>query len=109
MAYDEMLAARIKEQIREIPGFSEKKMFGGIGFLIDGNMACGVHRNQMIVRLGMEQYKEAMAKPTVKTFDLTGKPMKGWITVAPEGCATEDDLKRWIDQSVAFAQSLPSK
>jgi TfoX/Sxy family transcriptional regulator of competence genes len=93
----------------QIPGFNEKKMFGGIGFLINGNMACGVHGNQMIVRLGVEQYEEAVTKSTVKTFDLTGKPMKGWITVAPEGYKSDDDLMSWINQGVAFTQTLPGK
>jgi hypothetical protein len=84
-------------------------MFGGVGFMVDGNMACGVHGEGLIVRLGPAQYEPAMKQPHVRVFDLTGRPMKGWIVVAPAGCAADADLRSWIEQGVAFAQTLPRK
>jgi hypothetical protein len=109
MAYDEELAERIRGQMAPIQGSVEKRMFGGIGFLIGGNMACGVNRENLIVRVGPEQYDAALAEPHVRPFDMTGRPMKGWIVVAPDGCATEADLGSWIQRGVAIAQSLPEK
>lgn len=109
MAYDEKLAERIRVQMASIQGLVEKKMFGGIGFLIHGNMACGVNRENLIVRVGPEQYQAALAEPHVGPFDMTGRPMKGWVVVAPEGGATEADLGAWIQRGIAVAQSLPKK
>ena len=109
MAYDKELAERIRGQMAPIQGSVEKRMFGGIGFLIGGNMACGVNRENLIVRVGPEQYDAALAEPHVRPFDMTGRPMKGWIVVAPDGCATEADLGSWIQRGVAIAQSLPEK
>lgn len=109
MKYDEDLAQRMRAEMERIPGFAEKKMFGGIGFLINGNMACGLNGSNLIVRVGPEDYEQALGKPFARVFDMTGRPMKGWITVAPEGYAAEKDLKSWIRQGVAFAQSLPAK
>jgi TfoX/Sxy family transcriptional regulator of competence genes len=87
----------------------EKKMFGGVGFLVNGNMACGVHKKDMIVRVGPENHKDALARPHTHIFDMTGRPMAGWVMVEPEGCATENDLKGWIQQGLAFAHTLPAK
>jgi TfoX/Sxy family transcriptional regulator of competence genes len=109
MAYDEGLAQRMRDQMADFPGVVEKKMFGGIGFLVNGNMACGVNKDYLIVRLDHEQYEEAMKKPSVKSFDMTGRPMKGWIMVSPGGYKTEEELKDWIQQGMAFASSLPEK
>jgi TfoX/Sxy family transcriptional regulator of competence genes len=109
MKYDEDLAQRMRAEMERIPDFAEKKMFGGIGFLINGNMACGLNGSNLIVRVGPEDYDQALGKPFARVFDMTGRPMKGWITVAPEGYAAEEDLKSWIRQGVAFAQSLPAK
>lgn len=109
MPYDEGLAGRVRAQLIPIPGFSEKKMFGGIGFMINGNMAVGVNGQNLIVRLSPERYEQAMQQPGVRVFDLTGRPMKGWITVLPEGVAAEQDLSAWVQQGAAFAQSLPPK
>ena len=72
-------------------------------------MACGVNRENLIVRVGPEQYYAALAEPHVRPFDMTGRPMKGWVVVAPDGCATEADLGSWIQRGVAIAQSLPEK
>jgi hypothetical protein len=84
-------------------------MFGGTAFLVNGNMASGVHGDKLIVRLGVEAATSAMADPVVQPFDLSGRPMKGWITVGPEGCQTDEQLGDWIKQGLAYACSLPAK
>jgi hypothetical protein len=109
MAYDEKLAERIRGHMASIQDLVEKKMFGGIGFLIQGNMACGVNGENLIVRVGPEQYEAALKEPHVGQFDMTGRPMKGWVVVAPEGIATEAELGSWIQRGVVIAQSLPEK
>jgi TfoX/Sxy family transcriptional regulator of competence genes len=109
MPYDENLAERIRGRMASIPGFVEKKMFGGIGFMIQGNMACGVNGDNLIVRVGPEQYEDALSQPHVGMFDMTGRAMKGWVSVAPEGCAAEADLDSWIERGIAVARSLPPK
>ena len=109
MAYDEALAQRIRAALPDVPGLTEKKMFGGIGFLVHGNMACGVNAENLLVRIRPDATDAALAQPAVHVFDMTGRPMKGWIIVLPEGLQSADDLKRWIEQGMEFAQSLPPK
>ncbi len=109
MAYDEKLAERISRHLESIPGLVEKKMFGGIGFLIHGNMACGVNGQNLIVRVGPDRYEAALAEPHVGPFDMTGRPMKGWIVVRPGGYSTEMELGAWIQKGISVAQSLPAK
>jgi len=109
MAYDELLGIRIRAALGALPGLVEKKMFGGTGFLVNGNMACGVHKNDLIVRVGPEQYAWALAQPHTRPFDMTGRPMAGWILVEPPGCTTESALKAWVDLGLALALSLPGK
>jgi TfoX/Sxy family transcriptional regulator of competence genes len=109
MAYNEPLAARIRTQLKGKRGVEEKRMFGGVGFLVHGNMACGVHKNSLIVRLGAADYEQALATPHVSVFDMTGRPMKGWVMVADAGYATEKALRVWVEKSTAFAKSLPPK
>jgi TfoX/Sxy family transcriptional regulator of competence genes len=109
MAYDEALAQRIREALPGVPGLTEKKMFGGIAFLVDGNMACGVSKDSLMVRINPDATADVLAQPNVRVFDMTGRPMKGWVLVEPAGIQEEDDLKHWIDQGVAYVQSLPPK
>ncbi len=109
MAYDEGLAQRIREVLGEQPGLVEKKMFGGIGFMLHGNMACGVHKDALIVRVGPERYEEALARPHTRPFDITGRPMKGWVMVTSDGYESDDALKGWVQQGVDIALSLPAK
>jgi TfoX/Sxy family transcriptional regulator of competence genes len=109
MAYDEVLAQRIRAALADVPGLTEKKMFGGIGFLVYGNMACGVSGAGLMVRIKPESTDAALAQPSVRVFDLTGRPMKGWVLVEPDGLQSDQDLSAWVEQGVAFAQSLPSK
>ncbi len=109
MPYDTLLATRILAALGPIPHLEEKKMFGGVGFLINGNLACGVHKNDMIVRVGPDNSAQALSLPHTRVFDMTGHPMAGWVMVEPRGCATEFELKTWVEQGVAFAGSLPAK
>jgi len=109
MGYDKGLAQRVREEMEGLTGYEEKQMFGGIGFLLNGNMACGVHSGDLIVRVGQEQYESALAKPHTKKFDLTGRPMTGWIVVNAKGYTRDQDLKYWVQRGVEHALSLPGK
>ena len=109
MPYDTLLAARIRAALGPLPELVEKKMFGGVGFMVNGNMACGVHKNNLIVRVGPASYEEDLSRPHTHFFDMTGHPMAGWIMVAPEGCATQSALRAWVGQGLAFARLLPAK
>ncbi|MGD2047943.1 MAG: TfoX/Sxy family protein [Chloroflexota bacterium] len=109
MAYDEGLAQRIRETLGDRPGLEEKKMFGGVGFMLYGNMACGVNKEDLIVRVGPEKYEDAVIRPHARPFDFTGRPMKGWVMVGPEGYASEEGLQGWVAEGVEFALSLPRK
>jgi TfoX/Sxy family transcriptional regulator of competence genes len=109
MAYDELLSMRIRAALGSLPSLVEKKMFGGVCFLVNGNMACGVYKDDMIVRVGVENYQDALARPYTKLFDITGKALKGWVMVEPEGCASESELIAWVNQGITFARSLPVK
>lgn len=109
MAYNEDLAQRVREEMSALPGYVEKKMFGGVGFMLQGNMACGVNGTDLIVRVGPERYESALAEPHTKLFDMTGRPMKGWVVVLAEGYEANGDLKAWVQRGVAYAMSLPAK
>jgi TfoX N-terminal domain len=97
VAFDEVLAARIRDLLSGTDGLAEKRMFGGIAFLLDGNMCCGVHGDDVI------------RKPHVRIFDMTGRPMKGWLLVGSDAVASEAELRSWIALGVDFAASLPAK
>lgn len=109
MAYDERLARKLRDRIGDRPDVTEKQMFGGIAFLIRGNMAVGVHGDELIVRVGKEAHGEALSRAGARTFDLTTRPMQGWVVVGADGVAAARDLRRWIDDGVSFAESLPPK
>ena len=109
MAFDEDLAARIRSVLARKKGIEEKKMFGGLGFLLHGNMLVGVWKNSMIVRLGPDESTSALLEPNVGPFDITGKPMKGWVMVAAEGVADINDVKKWVQWAVKFVGKLPAK
>jgi TfoX/Sxy family transcriptional regulator of competence genes len=109
MAFDEQLAARIRAHLGKRTGLAEKKMFGGIGFLMKGKMCVGVHRDALIVRLDPAATDRALAEPHTRVFDLTGRPMKGWILVEPQGLATAAQLGKWVDRAAKYAASLPAK
>ena len=109
MAYDENLNLRLREMLTHVSGLQEKKMFGGVGFLVNGNMACGVHKDSLIVRVGPENYQAALDHEYARVFDMTGRPMTGWVMVAAPGCATDKALSDWVQQGLEFALSLPPK
>lgn len=108
MAYNEKLAERIRAEFGEVP-FVEKKMFGGVGFLVHGNMACGVHKDNMIVRVFHDKHEKLLKKEHTRVFDITGRPMKGWLMVEPEGTKTVKQIESWVKEGVEFALTLPPK
>ena len=109
MAYSESLARRIRQVFGHRRGITEKKMFGGIGFLLNGNMCVGVWKSSLIVRLGPEQAAAALQEPNVVEFDAAGRPMKGWAVVEPDGMETDEQLADWIQRAVEFVETLPRK
>lgn len=108
MAYDEQLAARVRTLLANRTDVSERKMFGGLTFMVGGNMCCGVNGNELIVRLDPEHEDEALARPHARPMDFTGRPMRGFITIRPDGLKGRR-LNRWVQEAVARAESLPAK
>ena len=106
---DEVLAQRIRPILAGLDGLVEKRMFGGIGFIVRGNMACGVHKGELIVRVGPDRDADSLARPHTRQFDMTGRPMRGWVVIAEPGFARDADLGQWVRQGVEYALSLPSK
>jgi hypothetical protein len=109
MAYDEGLARRIRDILGDRPTLVEKKMFGGIAFMLQGNFACGVNQENLVVRVGPEKFEAALAQPHCREMDFTGRPMKGWVYVSADGYREEAGLADWVQQGVDFALSLPPK
>lgn len=109
MAYDERLAMRIRLLLQDLAAAEEKKMFGGVGYLVNGNMACGVNGRRLIVRLDPAEYEEALARPHVREFDMTGRPMKGWVTVEPAGVESDAALRAWVERGLRYVLTLPPK
>ena len=109
MAFSEALAGRIRQRLARRKNVEEKKMFGGFGFLLNGNLLVGVWKDSLCVRLGPEQAAEALPEPHVKAFDITGRPMKGWVLVKPGGVEDDDQLKCWIEKAASFVRTLPKK
>jgi len=108
MAFDETLTERVSQALARKKGI-EKKMFGGIGFLLNGNMLVGVRKDSLLVRLGEEEGKDALLEPHVGAFNISGRAMTGWLLVAPEGIEDDDRLKGWIQRAVKFVGKLPAK
>lgn len=109
MAFDESLDARVRAATKGWAGIGSRPMFGGVCYLLDGNMVAGVWKEYLILRLGPEEAAFALELPHVRPFDITGRPMKGWVMVEPEGVAGAARLRRWLDKARAFAGSLPPK
>ena len=108
MAFDAELARRIRDRMTAVAGVSERKMFGGLAFLTSGNMTVGVNGDDLVVRIDPEAMDDALAEPDVRPFDMTGRPMRGWIVVASDGLS-DDELERWIDQARSYVATLPPK
>lgn len=109
MAFDSKLADRVRQQLGRRRGLTEKQMFGGLAFLVNGNMCCGVRGAELMVRLDPEQMDGALKQRHTRPFDLSGRPMKGWIIVEPKGLNTAAGLKKWVDSGLAYASKLPAK
>ena len=109
MAYSEDLADRVRALLAGRPGVREQKMFGGLCFMLNGNMACGVLGSELVVRVGRENLENALSQPHSRPFDMTGRPIRSFVYVAAEGLATEDGLTAWASRGMAFADSLPPK
>jgi TfoX/Sxy family transcriptional regulator of competence genes len=109
LAYDEELAARVRDVLALEPDVSERKMFGGVCFMLRGNMCCGVLKRDLIVKLGPDDNERALAAPHTRPFDFTGRPTKGMVYVAGEGTTDDADLRRWVEWGVGRARSLPPK
>ena len=109
MAYNEYLAQRLRSLIAKRPDFHEQRMFGGLGFLMRGNMCFAIWKDELILRLGPQRAPEALKQKHVKPFDITGRAMKGWVMVKPPGFAAEAGLKAWVDQAIDFILHLPRK
>lgn len=110
MAYDEGLAQRARDALAGQPGLVEKRMFGGVGLLLDGHLCVGVLNDDLILRLGPEAGASALAAGSpARPFDITGRAMAGWVMVGPDGTDADDDLRRWVEAAVAFVRTLPPK
>lgn len=109
MAYDEHLAARVRQVMVPFPESSERKMFGGLAFLLRGNMACGVVGEQLMVRVGRESYEAALREPHTREMDFTGRPLRGFVYVSAEGLTSDGDLRAWVERGARYAESLPGK
>lgn len=109
MPYDEGLAQRLREALEDRSGVTEKKMFGGLAFLLNGNMCVGVVRDELMVRVGPDAYDDALCQPHAREMDFTRKPLRGFVYVGSKGFETDADLDRWVQRGVRFASSLPAK
>ena len=109
MAYDEGLAHRLRDVFEDREEVTEKKMFGGLAFLLHGNMCCGIVGEELMVRVGPDAYGDALARPHAREMDFTGRPMKGWVYVNPDGYESDETLTYWVGQGLDFALSLPPK
>jgi len=109
VAYNEVLADQIRAALAGRQDITERKMFGGIAFMMRGNMFCGVMKDNLMVRVGPEHHEEALAQPYARPMDFTGRPLKGMIYVEPEGYQADKALEWWVEQGLRFALLLPTK
>lgn len=109
MAYNDVLAQRVRDNLQPGSAVVEKKMFGGIAFMINGNIAVCVSGDDLVVRAGLARFEAALAMRGADLFQPTGKPMTGWVRVAPDELQTEESLKTWINMALEFVQTLPAK
>ena len=109
MPYSEDLAERVREVLAGRDGVNERSMFGGVGFMVNGNMAVGVIGDELVVRLSIAEAERALSEPGVREFDFTGRKMKGWLFVSGPAIAAEDEVEDWVDAGAGYAASLPPK
>lgn len=108
MAYDEELSHRIRKAVARRRGVSEKEMFGGIAFLLDGKMFIGIVKDELMVRVGPERYEDALDEPEVRPMTFTGRPMKGYVYVGPAGCRSDAAVAKWAERAMQFVATLPA-
>jgi hypothetical protein len=109
MPYSKQLAERVRVALGRRPGLVEKRMFGGVCFLLRGNMLVGVWEQSLIARLGPDEAARALKEPNVREFDVTGRPMRGWVMIEPDGLDPDADLAAWLARAEAFVETLPAK
>lgn len=109
MAYDEGVAQRLREALEPVPNVVERKMFGGIAFMVDGHMTCGINDESLMARIGPQNYTEALEKAHVRQMDFTGRPLRGYVYVDPPGFETDEDLAAWVRTCLDFVSTLPPK
>lgn len=109
MSYNETLAERIRKALANQKDVAEKKMFGGLTFMVDDKMCCGVQKDDLMIRVSVEEYEKALFNPRARPMDFTGKPFPGFLYVAPTGCEADADLQAWVDMAVAYGKSQPAK
>lgn len=109
MPYDEGLAMRVRGVLEGQSGLTEKKMFGGLAFMVHGSMVCGVVRDDLMVRVGPDNHEEALSRPHARPMDFTGRAMRGMVYVGSGGCSEPRDLRGWIGLGLGYARSLPPK
>lgn len=109
MAYSEELGERVRGVLGLRDGVGERRMFGGLAFMVNGNMCCGVLGEELMVRVGPDEYERALAEPYAREMDFTGRPMRGMVMVGAEGVAEDESLADWVERGFEFAVSLPSK
>ena len=109
MAYDQGVAERVRELLADEHGLTEKRMFGGLAFLVKGNMCVGVVKDKLMVRVGPDAYDRLLKQPHARKMDFTGRPMKGFLYVSPAGFESDEDLGRWVAHGKAYVGTLPDK
>jgi len=109
VAYSEELAARVRTAIGARENISERKMFGGIAFMVDGKMFIGLIGEELMCRVGVDAYDEALSRPGTRLMDFTGRPMKGYVYAGSPGIDSDEGIQSWVDQTLAFVSSLPAK
>lgn len=109
MAYDEQLARRVRPLLALRRGFSEKRMFGGMAYFLDGNWCIGIFKESMVVRVGLEDYEAALTEPHATKFGSEGRTMRGWVMVDPLGLEDLPAVRAWVERGAAFVETLPPK
>ena len=109
MPYDAGLAARLKEVTADMPDMVEQKMFGGIGYMLGGNMCVGIYKDLLVLRLGIDGARQILAEPHARPMDITGRVMKGWAMIAPEGLERDSELAHYVGKARDFVKTLPAK
>ncbi|TNE49321.1 MAG: TfoX family protein [Deltaproteobacteria bacterium] len=109
MAFDEGLAQRVREVLADHAGVTEKKMFGGLAFMVDRHMCCGIIQSELMVRVGKEAYEDALAQPHAREMDFTGRSLKGMVYVGEEGLTEDSDIQNWVQRGLNFVETLPPK